>query len=44
VVEARRRRETEARQAAMKSDLMMMAEGVGKALPALAKLGGGAAE
>lgn len=41
VAEARRRREAEARQAAMKSDLLMMAEGAGKALPALAKLGGG---
>ncbi len=44
VAEARRSREIEARQAAMKSDLMMMAEGAGKALPALAKLGGRAAE
>ena len=41
VMEARRRRELEVRQAAMKSDLMLMAEGAGKALPALAKLGGG---
>ncbi len=38
VSEARRRRAAEAREAAMKSDLMMMAEGAGKALPALAKL------
>ncbi|MGE0094535.1 MAG: portal protein [Alphaproteobacteria bacterium] len=43
VAEARRSRAVEARQAAMKSDLMMMAEGAGKALPALATLGGRAA-
>ncbi len=44
VASARKQRAEEARQAAMKSDLMMMAEGAGKALPALATLGGRAAE
>jgi len=42
VADARDRRAAAAHQAALKSDLMAMAEGAGKALPALAKLGGAA--